>query len=312
MTIIVFGSINMDLVAKASRLPVAGETLLGHDFLTAPGGKGANQAVAVARLGIPTQMVGRAGGDSFGVELVNSLQASGVQTVNISVDNAVSSGVALISVDDAGENQMIVVPGANGRVNQEDVKLVVNLLPGATALLLQFEIPMNAVLSAAKAAREAGVTVILDPAPAHGDVPDELYTLVDIITPNEVEASQLVGFKIDGREKAFLAAEKLRDRGVKNAIVKLGAQGVVCATAKETFFVPAFPVEAVDTVAAGDAFNGGLAAGLASGLGLREAVIWGAAAGALTAMKSGAQPSLPNWGVFKGFLQERGFGVNRS
>jgi len=310
MTIIVFGSINMDLVAKASRLPVAGETLLGYDFLTAPGGKGANQAVAVARLGIPTQMVGRVGGDSFGVELVNSLQASGVQTVNVSVDNAVSSGVALISVDDAGENQMIVVPGANGRVNQEDVKRVVNLLPGATALLLQFEIPMNAVLLAAKAAREAGVTVILDPAPAHGDVPDELYTLVDIITPNEVEASQLVGFKIDGREKAFLAAEKLRDRGVKNAIVKLGAQGVVCASAEETFFVPAFLVEAVDTVAAGDAFNGGMAAGLASGLGLREAVVWGAAAGALTTMKSGAQPSLPNWGVFKGFLEERGFGVN--
>ncbi len=311
MTIIVFGSINMDLVAKASRLPIAGETLLGSDFLTAPGGKGANQAVAVARLGVSTHMVGRVGGDSFGVELVNSLQGSGVQTVNVSVDNAVRSGVALISVDDAGENQMIIVPGANGCVNQEDVKRVVNLLPGATALLLQFEIPMNTVLLAAKAAREAGVTVILDPAPAHGDVPDELYSLVDIMTPNEVEAAQLVGFKIDGREKAVLAAEKLRDRGVKNAIVKLGAQGVVCATAEETFFVPAFPVQAVDTVAAGDAFNGGLAAGLASGLALREAVVWGAAAGALAAMKSGAQPSLPDWQVFKRFLEERGFAVNR-
>jgi ribokinase len=306
MTIIVFGSINIDLVATAPRLPVAGETLLGHDFFKAPGGKGANQAVASARLGTPTYMVGRVGADSFGAELVNSLQASGVQTDNVFVDETVSSGVAMITVDMRGENQILVIPGANGRVNQEDVERLSRLLPEATALLLQFEIPMSAVVAAAKAAREAGVTVILDPAPVQSDVPDQLYRLIDIITPNEVEAAQLVGFPVDGEESATKAAAVLRQRGVKNAIVKLGAKGVLCATQEESFFIPSFPVHTVDTTAAGDAFNGGLAAALHEGLSLRQAVVWGAAAGALAAMKLGAQPSLPERLTFDEFLKERG------
>lgn len=306
MTIIVFGSINIDLVATTPRLPVAGETLLGRDFFKAPGGKGANQAVASARLGTPTYMVGRVGADSFGTELLDSLQASGVQTDNVFVDETVSSGVAMITVDVRGENQILVIPGANGRVNQEDVKRLSRLLPEATALLLQFEIPMSAVVAAAKAAREAGVTVILDPAPVQSDVPDELYSLVDIITPNEVEAAQLVGFPVDGEESATKAAAVLRQRGVKNAIAKLGAKGVLCVTQEETFFIPSFPVHTVDTTAAGDAFNGGLAAALHQGLSLRQAVVWGAAAGALTAMKLGAQPSLPERLTFNEFLKERG------
>jgi ribokinase len=306
MTIIVFGSINIDLVATAPRLPVAGETLLGRDFFKAPGGKGANQAVASARLGIPTYMVGRVGADSFGTELVNSLQTSGVQTEDVFMDETVSSGVAMITVDVRGENQILVIPGANGRVNQEDVERLSGLLPEATALLLQFEIPMPVVVAAAKVAREAGVTVILDPAPVQSDVPDELYPLVDIITPNEVEAAQLLGFPVDGEELATKAAAVLRQRGVKNAIVKLGAKGVLCATPEETFFIPAFGVYTVDTTAAGDAFNGGLAAALHQGLSLRQAVVWGAAAGALTAMKLGAQPSLPERLTFDEFLKERG------
>ncbi|MBF2005385.1 MAG: ribokinase [Chlorogloeopsis fritschii C42_A2020_084] len=306
MTVIVFGSINIDLVATVSRLPLPGETLLGRDFFQAPGGKGANQAVALARLGIPTQMVGRIGADNFGAQLVKSLQASGVQTENVFVDETVSSGVAAIAVDDAGENQIIVIPGANGCVNQDDVERLSRLLPQASALLLQFEIPMSAVVAAARAATEVGVRVILDPAPAQSYVPDELYQLVDIITPNELEASQLVGFSVTGAESAKKAALQLRQRGVKNAIVKLGAQGVVCATSNETFFVPAYPVDAVDTVAAGDAFNGGLAAALSEGLSLHQAAIWGAAAGALAATKPGAQPSLPDRTTFDAFLKERG------
>ncbi|MCX7595042.1 MAG: ribokinase [Fischerella sp.] len=306
MTVIVFGSINIDLVATAPRLPLPGETLLGHNFFKAPGGKGANQAVALANLGIPTQIVGRVGARGFSAELVNSLQAAGVQTENVFVDETVSSGVAIITVDDAGENQIIVIPGANGRVNQEDVTRVSRLLSGATALLLQFEIPMFAVVAAAQTATEAGVTVILDPAPTQSDVPDELYPLVDIITPNEVEAGQLVGFPVSEQESAKKAATQLLKKGVKNAIVKLGAQGVVCATSDETFFVPAFPVQAVDTTAAGDAFNGGLAAALSQGLSLRQAVVWGAAAGALAATKPGAQPSLPDRLTFDAFLKERG------
>ncbi|MDJ0616696.1 MAG: ribokinase [Calothrix sp. MO_192.B10] len=308
MSIIVFGSINIDLVAAAPRLPLPGETLLGHHFFKAPGGKGANQAVATARLGITTHMVGRVGAHGFGAELVNSLKTAGVKTDDVFVDDSVSSGVALISVDDGGENQIIVIPGANGNVDNQDVERLSHLLPGSQALLLQLEIPMDAVVAAAQAAREAGVTVILDPAPVQSQLPEELYSLVDIITPNEVEAGQLVGFPVDGEESATKAGEVLLQRGVKCAIVKLGAKGVVCATAEENFFIPAFAVETVDTTAAGDAFSGGLAAGLSTGLPLRQAVVWGAAAGALAAMKSGAQPSLPERVVFDKFLQERVMG----
>ncbi len=302
-TVIVFGSINMDLVVQSPRLPVPGETLLGRGFFTAPGGKGANQAVALARLGVPTQMVGRVGGDSFGSELVNSLQTAGVQTEHVLVDRrAASSGVAAIAVDDTGENQIIVVPGANGRVDETDVERLLHLLPSASALLLQFEIPTSAVVSAAQAAHSAGVPVILDPAPAQLDVPAELYSLVDIITPNETEAGQMVGFAVNEPDSAAQAADVLLQRGVGTAIVKLGAQGAVCAIKEETFFVPAFPVLAVDTVAAGDAFNGGLAAALASGLPLRQAVIWGAAAGALASTKPGAQSSMCDRATFDAFL----------
>lgn len=295
----------MDLVATAPRLPVGGETLLGEDFFQVSGGKGANQAVALARLGIPTQIVGRVGADNFGAELIKNLQASGVQTNNVLIDETVSSGVAIITVSQAGENQIVVIPGANGRVNQEDVQRLSQLLPEATALLLQLEIPISAVVAAAKAARNANIKVILDPAPAQSNLPAELYPLVDIITPNEVEAGQLVGFAIDGEETAAKAAEILLQRGVKCAIVKLGAKGVFCATAHEKFFVPAFPVDVVDTVAAGDAFNGGLAAALFKGISLHQAVIWGAAAGALAATKSGAQTSLPDKLTFDAFLKEK-------
>ncbi|MBD2213407.1 ribokinase [Nostoc linckia FACHB-104] len=306
MSIIVFGSINIDLVATVPRLPNPGETLLGHNFVQVPGGKGANQAVALARLGVPTHMVGRVGADSFGSELLDNLQNSGVETENVSVDENVSSGVAAIAVDDRGENQIIVIPGANGLVNQEDVERLSDLLPNSTALLLQFEIPLAAVVAAAKAAHQAGVKVILDPAPAQSHVPDELYSLVDIITPNEVEAGQLVGFPVNNEESAKKAAAVLLQRGVKCAIVKLGAKGVFCATAEESFFVPVFSIQVVDTVAAGDAFNGGLAAALYEGLPLHQAVVWGAAAGALAATKSGAQTSLPDKLTFDAFLKERG------
>ncbi len=303
--IVVFGSINMDLVAKTPRLPVPGETLQGQSFFTAAGGKGANQAVAIARLGVASQMVGRVGGDSFGKELLDSLQVARVNTDSVLVDQGVSSGVAAIAVDDTGENQIIIIPGANGRVDETDIERLKNLLPGTSALLLQFEIPMSAVLSAAKAAKLAGVKVILDPAPASMNIPDELYSLVDIITPNETEAGRIVGFAVNDAFAAASSADILLQRGVGSAIIKLGAKGAYCATKAETFLIPAFPVTTVDTVAAGDAFNGGLAVGLVEGLSLREAVVWGAAAGALAATKSGAQSSIPDRDTFDAFFQER-------
>lgn len=302
--IIVFGSINLDLVTKTPRLPIAGETLQGSEFFTAAGGKGANQAVAAARLGATTHLVGRLGDDQFGRQLLSGLRAEGIETAGILVD-AGATGVAVITVDDAGENNIIIVAGANGRVCQQDVERLSPLLPGAAALLLQFEIGMPAVLAAAQAAHRAGIQVILDPAPAQ-DIPPELYSLVDIITPNEVEAAQLVGLAVDGQEGAYQAAFELRRRGVKVAIVKLGDRGVVCATSTESFYIPAFSVAAVDTVAAGDAFNGGLAVALAEGYCLREAVTWGTAAGALTATKAGAQPALPDLATLEAFLKARG------
>ncbi|NER37056.1 MAG: ribokinase [Oscillatoria sp. SIO1A7] len=324
MSIIVFGSINMDLVAKTHRLPQPGETFIGQEFFTAPGGKGANQAVAAARLGIPTYMVGRVGSDSFGQELLASLQTAGVNANYVFTDKAISSGVAIIAVDDRGENTIIIIPGANGRMGESDLERLQDLLPEADVLLLQLEIPLDALQAAARAARQAGVTVILDPAPARFDLPEELYSLVDIITPNEIEAAQLTGLAVDSPETASQAAAELLRRGVGTAIIKLGDRGVVYATAEDRGktladkniqlkdnlsvpinpyqFLPAFSVEAVDTVAAGDAFNGAMAAALASGKSIGEAVVWGAAAGALCATKPGAQPSMPDRATFDNFL----------
>ncbi|MBW4655587.1 MAG: ribokinase [Kaiparowitsia implicata GSE-PSE-MK54-09C] len=294
MAVISFGSLNMDLVARSPRLPKPGETLTGHFFETIPGGKGANQAVAVARLGIPTQMVGRVGGDGFGRSLLNALQTDGVGCDSVAVDEATHSGVAMIAVDDASENHIIVVPGANGRVGESDVARLSSLLFTAQVLLLQLEVPLPAVVAAAAAAQQAGVLVILDPAPARTDLPNELYSLIDIITPNQVEAAQLVGFSVGDRPAALAAAETLQRRGVKTVVIKLGRQGALCLTAEGAFDVPSFPVQAVDTVAAGDAFNGGLAAAIAQGLALPEATRQAAAVAALSVTKAGAQPSLPS------------------
>lgn len=305
MTVVVFGSINMDLVTRSPRLPVPGETLTGYSFETVPGGKGANQAVAVARLEVPTQMVGRVGNDTFGQDLLTALQQSGVGCDRVLVDPGTHSGVAAIAVDDASENTIIIVPGANGRVDASDVERLVSALSGAQVLMLQLEVPLPMVVAAAKAAKAAGVTVVFDPAPAPTQLPAELYPLIDIITPNQVETSQLVGFPVETLDDAARAAAVLQQRGVGTVITKLGKQGAVCRTADDTFQVPTFPVMAVDTVAAGDAFNGGLAAGLAVGLPLQQAIVQASAVAALSVTKAGAQPSLPTRAALQDFLAAR-------
>lgn len=302
MTVVVFGSINMDLVVRTPRLPALAETITGHEFFTAPGGKGANQAVAAARLDVPTQMVGRVGSDTFGQELRQNLISAGADVSAVFTDPAVSSGVAVIAVDDNAQNNIIIVPGANGRVGQDDLNRLETSLAGAKVLLLQLEVPLEAVVAAARLAYQRGVTVVLDPAPAQ-ELPAELYTLVDIITPNEVEAGQLVGVAIKSHNDAASAAKMLHSLGAKTVIVKMGALGVLYAQAEgEPILVTAFEVQAVDTVAAGDAFNGGLAAALVEGKALPEAVRWGAVAGALSATKMGAQPSMPSRAEFDAFL----------
>ncbi len=305
MSAIVFGSLNMDLVVRSPRLLQSGETLIGSDFYTTPGGKGANQAVAAAKLGISTQMIGRVGNDAFGQELLAGLKAVGVGTDGVWV-NATHSGVAVITVAATGENQIIGVFGANGTVDETDVERLTARLPGTKLLLLQLEVPIAAVKQAAQVAHAAGVPVILDPAPVPTEAIASLYPFIDILMPNEIEAGQLVGFSVNSPVLAALAAKVLQEQGVKTVIVKLGAQGVFCATPDETFFVPAFAVEAIDTVAAGDAFAGGLAAALIEGASLRQAVIWGAAAGALATTKKGAQAAMPDRPTFNAFLTANG------
>lgn len=297
MTILVFGSINMDLVVHSPRLPSAGETLSGDSFFTAPGGKGANQAVACARLGATTRMIGRVGGDVFGANLRDNLSQNGVDVSKIQTDPSQPSGVALITVDAHAENTIVIVAGANGTVGFDDVARLDSLLTASRLVLLQLEIPLEAVVAAAGVAHDHGLTVILDPAPAR-PLPPELYPLVDILTPNETEAAILVGFPLDTDSAIEKAADTLLNRGVKNVIIKLGGRGAYARRSAEVSgqFWPAFAVKAIDTVAAGDAFNGGLAAALAEDKPFEIAVQWGMATGAISTTRAGAQPSLPNRG----------------
>jgi ribokinase len=290
--VVVLGSINIDLVVCVPRLPQKGETVIGDRFFSASGGKGANQAVAVAKLGVSVEMVGQVGGDDFGQTLLTNLQTAGVGTDAVTVNQETYSGVASIAVDERGANAIACAVGANSCVGETEVRRLQTLLPSAKVLMLELGVPLPVVVEAAKAARSIGCTVILDPAPAIANFPKELYSFVDIITPNELEASQLVGFAVEDEASATRAAEELRQRGIKKAIVTLGSRGCLYSTSEETCFVPVIPVEVVDTVAAGDAFNGGLAAALASGKSFKEAVRWGMGASALSVTKNGAQSSL--------------------
>jgi ribokinase len=291
VAVVVFGSINMDLVVRTPRLPTPGETLTGHTFFTAPGGKGANQAVACARLGAPTRMVGRVGDDLFGEQLRASLRSFGVQDDGV-LTTPGPSGVALIAVDDTAENTIVIVPGANGAVSIADIPRLERALDGARALLLQLEVPIETVVAAARAAHTRGVTVILDPAPAL-PLPDELYALADIITPNEHEAATLTGIAVRDDQGAIAAARALIARGARRVAIKLGARGALTADTEGEQFWSSFTVTPVDTVAAGDAFNGGLAVALSEGRSFNEAIRWGLAAGALSVTRHGAQPSMP-------------------
>jgi ribokinase len=265
-----------------------------------PGGKGANQAVACARLGGTAKMIGRVGADLFGAELLSSLQAHGVDVAGVTVDNGRASGIAQIAVDDTGENNIIVVPGANGLVGPAELAHLETALQQATVLLLQCEIPLDTVIAAARLAQERGVLVILDPAPAR-PLPADLYPLIDIITPNETETALLLGFPITGEPAMQHACDQLLARGVKQVIIKLGARGVFVSGLG---LRPSFPVTAVDTVAAGDAFNGSLAAALHQGLSFAEALNWGLAAGALAVTHPGAQAAIPTLAQLHTFLNE--------
>jgi ribokinase len=303
MSIVVFGSLNMDLVTRTDRLPRPGETLMGRQFFTTPGGKGANQAVAAAKLGVPTILVGRVGQDDFGQELLTGLRSFQVQTDGIDRDASTHTGVAVINVADTGENQIIGIAGANGNLDASDVDRLKSYLPTAKILLLQLEIALPAVRRAVQTAHQAGIPIMLDPAPVPSASIADLYPLIDLLVPNEVEAGQLVGFPVRDAQTAAQAAQVLRSQGAKTVIVKLGAQGAYCLPEKgEPFFTAAFAVQAIDTVAAGDAFAGGLAVAWVEGRPLAEAILWGCAAGALATTQVGAQVAMSDRSTFEQFL----------
>lgn len=289
--ITVVGSLNMDLVVTTPRIPALGETILGSGFFTAPGGKGANQAVAAARLGGMVSMIGCVGNDLFGRELLQNLAGNGVNIEHIRQLNGTPTGIAMITVKD-GDNFIIVDPGANAGLTPVMIDGVEELIKECFIVVIQLEIPLETVEKSINLAKKHGVKVLLNPAPAV-DLPDELLQKVDIITPNEKECERLTGLAVNSVEDAKAALRLLKDKGIPQVLITLGAGGVVYNCGDEVVHKPARCVEAVDSTAAGDAFTGALAAALAAGEDIHSAVEFANAAGALTVTKSGAQQSLP-------------------
>ena len=290
--VVVIGSLNMDLVTRAPRLPRGGETLIGESFSTIPGGKGANQAVAAARLGAQVSMVGCVGSDAYGQQLRGALLAEGIDCQAVSVVDG-SSGVALIVVDDNSQNAIVIVAGANGELTPTVLERFDAVLQSADVIICQLEVPDATVGHALKRGRELGKTVILNPAPASRALPSEWYAYVDYLIPNESEAMVLSGLAVDSLETAEAAATQLIAGGAGKVIVTLGAQGLVFANGSSFEHFPAPRVKAVDTTAAGDTFVGGFAAALASGKDEAEAIRFGQVAAALSVTRAGAQPSIP-------------------
>jgi ribokinase len=303
--IVVVGSLNMDFVVKVKHLPAPGETVLGHGFQMIPGGKGANQACAAGRLagdGTRVRMIGRVGQDLFGDHLKASLSAAGVDVSSVHASRSLPTGVALIPVDASGQNSIIVASGANHDLPASDVEAMRRVFRGAAVALFQLETPLDTVEAAMRLARQEGLRTILDPAPAQ-PLTDALMALVDILTPNEAEALGLLGQPVRRVElhEAAGIAEELRARGPGTVILKLGDQG--CFADRH---YPGFQVEAVDTTAAGDTFNAGLAVGLAEGRDLPEAIRFANAAAAISVTRLGAQASAPSRAEVEAFLTARG------
>jgi ribokinase len=278
--VVVVGSLNMDFAVKTKRLPAAGETVLGSDFRMTPGGKGANQAVAAAKLGaasVAVRMIGRVGQDLFADHLKASLAGAGVDVSAVHASRSHPTGAAMIAVDEAGQNSIVVASGANADLAAADVEAMRRVFKGASIAMFQLETPLATVAAALKLAREEGLTTILDPAPAQ-PLPAELLRNVDILTPNELESKHF----------------ELSSSDTHTVVVKLGARGCMAYRAGESFHVPAFPVDAVDTTAAGDVFNAGLAIALAEGSPFPHALRFANAAAAISVTRPGAQISTPS------------------
>lgn len=290
--IIVIGSSNTDMVIKTEKLPVPGETILGGTFLMNPGGKGANQAVAAARLGGKVTFITKRGNDLFGNQAVGLLMREGIHTQYVVKDMELPSGVALITVDSAGENSIVVAPGSNGNLLQEDIPPVIFDAGKYEILLLQLEIPMDTVEYCAISAYDRGIKVILNPAPAR-QLSDNLLVHTWLITPNETEAETITGVSITDIASAERAAGLLQERGVKNVIITLGDSGAFVKSENYTGLIPGVKVIPVDTTAAGDVFNGALAVAISEGKNIVDAVNFANKAASISVTRMGAQASAP-------------------
>ncbi|SHE39171.1 ribokinase [Seinonella peptonophila] len=301
MSILVIGSFMMDFVARTSRVPKRGETVIGNHFARYPGGKGANQAVAAARLGGDVTMVGTVGNDSFGNEMIAILEQEGICTKYISKSKTAATGAGLITIDENGDNQIIVVPGANLEFSPKNIKTLEELIRAADLLILQLEINISTVETCVEYAKSAQVPILLNPAPAQS-LSIDLLKKITLLTPNETEAELLTGISTEDITGAEMAVARLLDQGVSQVVMTLGEKGVIIGNRSEIRHLSGYGVQSVDTVAAGDAFNGALAVALIHGKSLEAAVQFAQAAGALATTKSGAIPSLPTLEAVSSFL----------
>lgn len=290
--ICVIGSINMDLVATVDRFPMPGETITGKTFGNYPGGKGANQAVAIGRLGGSVRMIGKVGNDIYGTQYLNVFSENTVQTLGVGIEKGVSTGIAVIEVDESGENHIVVIPGTNGLVDTAFIDEQYAYLSECDIFLFQLEIPLKTVIYTMDRLKRDKKTIILDPAPAR-TLPEEMFQYVDYITPNETEIQTLTGINIENEEDLGRAAHTLLSRGVKTVIAKAGKNGAYIIDKYIIKHVPGFVVKAVDTTAAGDSFNGGFAFSLSQGRDVEESVQFANAVAALSTIALGAQGAMP-------------------
>jgi ribokinase len=292
-SIVVVGSTNTDMVIKASHLPQPGETILGGTFFMSAGGKGANQAVAIARLGGDVTFIARIGYDIFGKQSMELFEKEGIDTSFVVRDKVEPSGIALITVDEKGENCIVVAPGANAALNPDDFNDAKSKIENASLLLMQLEVPIDTIEYAATLAAERGVRVILNPAPA-ANLSNELLRKISIITPNQKEAELLTGIKVSDQTSAKQAAISLRDKGVQTVIITMGAMGAFVMHDNNVAMIEGYNVKVVDTTAAGDVFNGAFAVALCEGKSVQDAVAFGCKAAAISVSRLGAQASAPH------------------
>ncbi|MDK2799456.1 MAG: ribokinase [Clostridiales bacterium] len=302
--ITVIGSLNMDLVVNVSHMPKVGETIMGRNFITIPGGKGANQAVAAGKLGADVYMIGKVGTDEYGSVLMDNLKSANVDVSGVKQQENMHTGLAFINVDNSGNNNIVVVSGANGTCSKEDIDTYKNIIQESEIIILQLEIPLDTVIYAVNIAKDLNKTVILNPAPAV-QLPDRLLKQVDILTPNETELEILTGIEVNSLDDVEKAARVLLGKGVNAIIVTVGEKGAVMINDSEVLHVPVEKVDVADTTAAGDSFTASLAVGLSQGMNYKEAIEFANKVATVVVTREGAQTSLPTLEEVNQFFENR-------